>query len=156
MIKSPEEKERDRYRVIPAVYVIFRRNDEILLLFCFQTGYRDGEYTLPAGHVEAGEGIYAAAVREAMEEVGVHVHLEVLVFEHVQHRSHDIKDGFHDRVDFYFSASSWDGELSNQEPDKCDDMRFFAIDQIPENVLPFVHHAILCISRREKSYVCEF
>ena len=63
-----------RFAVVPAAYVILRRNDEILLQQRRNTGFRDGFWaTAAAGHVERGEAVVDAAVREAREELGVDV-----------------------------------------------------------------------------------
>ena len=43
----------------------------VLLSRRYQTGWHDGEYSVPAGHVEAGETVTQAALREAREEVGL-------------------------------------------------------------------------------------
>ena len=63
----------DRFVVVPAAYVIVRRGDEVLLLLRADTGYMDGYWAVPAGHVERGESVLAAAVRELKEEVGIDV-----------------------------------------------------------------------------------
>lgn len=34
------------------------------------TGYRDGAWHLPSGHLEAGESLVTALIREAREELG--------------------------------------------------------------------------------------
>ena len=51
------------------VHLLFFRNDQILLLRRFHTGYADGQYSVPAGHWDGGETVLAAAAREAEEEV---------------------------------------------------------------------------------------
>ncbi len=60
---------RATYRA--AVYVIPKRGDEILLFRRFNTGFGDGQYSFPAGHVEEGESVTATAIREALEEAGI-------------------------------------------------------------------------------------
>ena len=66
----------DRFVVVPASYVLFLRRvgeeDQILLQLRQGTGYMDGHWaTAAAGHVERGESVFAAAAREAAEELGV-------------------------------------------------------------------------------------
>lgn len=55
----------DRYRFIGAVYIILRDNNKVLLLRRANTGYYDGDYSLPAGHMDGDEPAAHAAVREA-------------------------------------------------------------------------------------------
>ena len=65
-----------RFRVVPAAYVLLLRPagsgpDEVLLQLRQHTGFMDGHWACAAaGHVEAGESVLAAAVREAAEELG--------------------------------------------------------------------------------------
>ena len=62
---------RNKFTVILSSYVIFRRGDEVLLLRRHNTGYQDGNYGLPSGHIEEGEFALTGAIREAHEEVGI-------------------------------------------------------------------------------------
>lgn len=54
--------------------VVVRRGDRFLLV-----DERRGGWYLPAGRVEPGEGLVAAAVRETMEETGVPVRVDGVV-----------------------------------------------------------------------------
>jgi len=59
---------RSRFPV--AVHLFFLRDEQILLLRRFNTGYEDGNYSVVAGHVDAGETVTQAAIREATEKPG--------------------------------------------------------------------------------------
>src|SRR5512144_513121 len=97
------------------VHLLFFRGDQILLLRRFNTGYADGQYSVPAGHLDGGETVIAAAAREALEEVGVRIQAQDIEFSSVMHRIED-----QERVDFFVRIRGWDGEPFNAEPEKCD------------------------------------
>ena len=63
---------QEMFQLVPAAYVVFRRGGQVLLQLRQHTGFMDGHWACAAaGHVEAGESVLAAAVREAAEETGV-------------------------------------------------------------------------------------
>ena len=109
---------RTRHTIIPAVQMILRKGDQVLLARRFQTGYEDGKYGLPAGHVDGNESLARACVREAKEEVGVTVLVNDLKLFHIVSRLGD--DG--ERVDFFFETTKWAGEPKIMEPHKCDEV----------------------------------
>lgn len=120
-------------------HIFFLHDTEILLLRRFKTGYEDGNYSVVAGHVDAGESVTQAAVREIMEEAGVVVDLKDLQIVHIMNRkSND------ERVDFFMTVRRWSGEIVNAEPDKCDDLSWHSITSLPGNTIPYVRHAIEC------------
>lgn len=127
-----------RHTIIPAVHLFLIKDDQILLARRFQTGYEDGNYSVPAGHVEKAESATAAMIRESREEIGVSIRLADLRPIHVMHRS---KDG-EERVDFFFECKKWTGDVLNQEPEKCDDLRWFPMNELPENIVPYISSAV--------------
>lgn len=126
-----------RHKHISAIFVFLLRGNEILLLRRFNTGYSDGNYGLPSGHLDPHETIRNATAREAKEEVGININPRDLELVLVQHRGSD-----DERIHFYFKAKKWEGEPYNVEPDKCDDVRWFPIDKLPENIILYVKVAI--------------
>ncbi len=119
------------------IHLFFIRGDQILLLRRFQTGYMDGHYSVPAGHLDGQETVRMAGVREAKEEIGVQVDPGELLFAGVFHRRSD-----DERIDFFFKVQKWSGEPFNAEPGKCDDLRWADLDKLPENIIPYVRQAI--------------
>ena len=119
------------------VHLFFIRENQILLLRRFNTGFRDGEYSVPAGHLDGGETVLEAAVREAKEETGVDIPIEAVTFSTVMHRIEG-----EERVDFFFQVHIWRGEPFNAEPEKCDDLRWFDLNQLPVNTIPYVLQAL--------------
>ena len=119
------------------VHLLFFRENQVLLLRRFNTGYADGQYSVPAGHLDGGETVLAAAAREGLEETGLQLKVDDIAFSSVLHR----RDG-DERVDFFVHIQHWAGEPANTEPDKCDELRWVPVDDLPENVIPYVKQAI--------------
>src|SRR3989344_2550591 len=72
-----------RLKVVPAIYITILKNQKVLLLRRFQTGYLDGYWDLPSGHVEAGETLKECCVRELKEETGLKTEISDLKLIHV-------------------------------------------------------------------------
>ncbi len=126
-----------RHRVPLTIHIFFIRDDQLLMLRRFNTGFADGQYSVVAGHLEAGETIIQAGVREIFEEVGLRISPESLEVVGVMHRKSD-----DERVDFFALATSWQGEPANCEPHLCDDIRWCPLDRLPENTIPYVRKAV--------------
>lgn len=62
-----------RFKLRIAAHVVLVRDGHILLLRRWNTGFSDGQYSLPTGHLEDNEEVIAAASREAREEVGIEI-----------------------------------------------------------------------------------
>jgi mutator protein MutT len=126
-----------RARFPVTVHLFFFRENQILLLRRFNTGYADGQYSVPAGHLDGGETVREAAAREAEEETGVRIEADDISFSTVMHRMEG-----DERVDFFVHIHKWDGEPFNTEPDKCDDLRWVDINTLPANIIPYVKRAL--------------
>lgn len=132
-----------RFRLVPAAYVILRRGQhgddpgQVLLQLREGTGFMDGHWaTAAAGHVEANESVFEAAVREAHEELGITVEVEDLVPLCGMHRTGANGRSIDERVDWFFSCTRWQGEPRLVEPDKTADLRWFPMDALPDPVVP--------------------
>lgn len=118
------------------------RDGNILLLRRFNTGWKDGEYSVVAGHVDGNETIAYAMVREAQEEAGIDIDEKDLVVVHAQHRiSTDAE-----YIDFHLIPTKWQGEPTNLEPEKCDDLSWHPLDALPQNTIPYMRLAFECIA----------
>ncbi|MEU1952173.1 NUDIX hydrolase [Nocardia rhamnosiphila] len=115
------------------VHILLARGHQ-LLLTQRRGGAFDGEWHLPSGKVDAGEPLTAAAAREAREEIGVVINPAHLRFVHATHVANS---GPEPRLGVFFEASEWLGEPTNQEPDKCSDVRWFPVDRLPENLIAY-------------------
>lgn len=120
-----------------AVHLFLLKGDHVLLLRRFNTGYEDGNYSVVAGHVERGETVTQAAVREAYEEAGIRISREALRPCGVLHRGEGSE-----RVDFFFATDEWEGTISNREPEKCSALEWHPITTPPPNTIPYIRHAL--------------
>nr|WP_049574286.1 NUDIX domain-containing protein [Nonomuraea sp. SBT364] len=117
------------------------RDGEVLLGRRSGTGYADGLWHLPSGHLEAGESVVAAAVREAREETGVVIDPADLAFAHVMHRAPD-------RVGLFYAATRWHGEPRNAEPHKCSELAWWPLDRLPGDIVDYPAAALAHIRDR--------
>lgn len=109
---------------------------EVLLLLRKNTGYRDGEYELPGGHVDKGEDLIHAMVREAKEELLIDIKEEDLKIVHILHHYTG------DRINFILAANTYEGIPSIGEPEKCEKLEWFDINNLPENIIGKVKKSI--------------
>lgn len=123
--------------VVPAAYLYLLRDGptgtEVLLQLRGATGYMDRHWAAAAGHVERGESAWAAARREAAEEIGIAD--PGLRFVTTMHRTGgDLP--IDERVDFFFTAREWSGTPQILEPTKCLALEWFSLSALPDPVVP--------------------
>lgn len=117
--------------------------DNKLLLQKRKDGALAGVYTPVSGHVDEKENVIEAIVREAKEEAGIVIYpkdLEVSVVAHLPDAPY--KGGRADIINFFIFTDKFEGEISNREPDRCEDMRFYSLDNLPKNLMLNVFEAI--------------
>jgi len=137
-----------KFKVIPAAYTLFRRGDQVLLLRRAHTGYRDGQYSLPAGHIDGEEPAVMAAAREVREEVGVDVPLANFRLVHTLH-STSFEPEQHERISLFFEITKWLSDPYNAEPEKCDELRWVSLSDLPSNMVPEVGQVLRKIATGE-------
>lgn len=137
----------ERFKAIPASYVVLAKDNLYLLLRRKGTSYYDGYLSLPAGHVEEGESLKTAAIREAHEEVGIIIQPQDLQLVHVLNRPAVEKNG-DTRIEFFFMATQWQGEIQNMEQQKCSELLWANKDRIPEDTTPEVKQALAYINQQ--------
>lgn len=125
----------ERFTVRVAVYLLLVRDGQVLLLRRCGTGFMDGLYMLPAGHLEADETLQQAVIREVREEIGLQFSPEQLALVQLMHRKSP--DGLV-YLDAVFQAHGWSSEPENLEPRKCDHLAWFPCSALPQNTIPYV------------------
>jgi len=130
---------KQRFQFLVAVHAFFIKDEEILLLKRANTGYMDGHFSVPAGHVDGGESIWKAMQREIKEEVDVEVK-EVHQPIHVMHRIDKSKG--EERIDYFFLIKDWQGLIKIGEIEKCSELKWFKLWQLPEDIIPYIKFAL--------------
>ena len=124
----------ERYKSMIVVDLMLTRTNEItgkkevLLALRKNTGYNDGKYELPGGHVEENEDLMNAMVREANEELGINLKVEDLKIEHILHNYKG------NRLNFIITTKKNEGDLQIGELDKCERLEWFDIENLPKNI----------------------
>lgn len=137
---------KTRNKATPAAYLFLMKEGKILLARRANTGYEDGKYQVPAGHVEEGESPSVALMREAKEEIGIDVHPDDLKLVHISYRPKHDETG--DRVDFFFTVDRWSGDVKNMEPHKCDDLIWVPVTEIVQPMTLHVRKAIESMNKK--------
>lgn len=131
---------------VPSVYIVLKRDGKIAFLQRTNTDFMNGKYTLAAGHVEGLETYRQAAVREAEEEMAVHIAPQDLRHLHTMVRNCDD----HVRIDLFFEAVTLQGEPANNEPDMHGELVWFDEANLPDDkIMDFEASALQCIARGE-------
>ena len=131
--------QKDRFKYIGSSYLFLIKDGQILLLRRSNTGFMDGMYGLPAGHLDGNETAREGGAREFHEEIGIDMNPYDLEVVHVMHRKAESDE----RIDFFMTTQKYVGKLKNMEPEKCDDLSWFSLSQLPENIIPYIREAIL-------------
>lgn len=141
---------KEQFKIYIAAYLVLEKDGQILLLRRANTGYKDGNYSLVAGHLDGNETAVKCIIREAKEEAGITMHPKDISVVHVMHRYSTDRE----YIDVYLTSNIWTGEIQNMEPDKCDDLGWFPVDNLPDNILPEVKFALESI--KKKNFYGEF
>ena len=131
-----------------ASLIILEKDGKILLMRRYNTGFADGQYTLPAGKLETDETFTEAAIREAFEEVNARIMESDIRSAHIIVEKTKKRDWIHN----FFIAEKWAGEIKNNEPDKCDDIQWFNINSLPKNTISFVKEGLKNIYKAKTHY----
>ena len=130
------------------VVAMLLKGSQILLLHRFNTSFGSGQYSLVGGKVEQGERGLKAIQREVEEEVGLTIPENEFEFIHTLHRKGTESEFI--ALCFKVDISHYPAPV-NKEPTKHDEMRFFALDQLPETLLP-AHRQMIELSQKNVRY----
>jgi 8-oxo-dGTP pyrophosphatase MutT (NUDIX family) len=125
----------ERYASIVDVHVILRRGGRVLLLRRAGDTWASGQLCLPSGHLEQGESILDAAVRETREESGISLDPATLRLDlSIHHRNPETG---HARIGFAFTPRTWSGEPVNAEPHKHSELVWASPARLPPDTVDY-------------------
>jgi len=94
--------------------------------------------------IDGNESVFDALKREVKEEIGITILEKDAYLSHVIHRVSE------DRVyfDFFFTCEKWSGEIKILEPEKHDEVSWFALDDLPQNIIPYLERTLERIEKK--------
>ncbi len=83
---------------------------------------------------------YEAAIREAREELGIEIQVEDIVDIFVVNRKNKSLPPYYD---VYFEVSKYLGEIKIAEPEKCSELVWANINNLPNDIIDFEKEAMI-------------
>lgn len=123
---------------------LFILNEAGMILLGLRAGaHRANTWCCPGGWIDRpDETTDLSAVREALEEAGLTVDGNCTI--HLCWTSEDHPELGVRTITLYHVAlpGSWSGTPTRMEPHKCSEWRWFALENLPENLFPGVAEAV--------------
>lgn len=132
----------ERFTSIVDAHVIPLRHGKILLLRRAGTVYASGQLCLPSGHLEDGENILQAAVRETREETGIT--LDPAVMRLVLSIHQRDPGTTHTRFGFVFEPDRWHGKPVNRE---CSALLWADPESLPPDTIEYTAAILRAVQR---------
>lgn len=126
---------RDYFKLRCAVFLILTKDVDgkkyILLQERSNTGILDGYFDVScSGHLEEGETVKQALIREAKEEIGIDIKMDDLIYSSTIHAELDSIP----YLLICFNANDYEGDPVIMEEDKCSRLEWFDIEELPDNL----------------------
>ena len=107
---------------------VLQRQNKILLCYRKNTTFFPDHWAFPVGRLETGENFVDALRRELFEEIGIQMidcESIMTLFDHQQDIEHQV-----------FRITEWRGEAENLEPDLCEAIGWFSMENLPGPLTP--------------------
>lgn len=131
---------RQRYALNASVFVVVCRGDDVLLLRRANTGWKDGQWSVPAGSHDGDETLEQAATRELREETRLEAHPREMRLIHLLHARAGDNGG--EWLGAFFLATQWQGEPVLGEPDKHDGLGWFPLHALPGELIAYTRQGL--------------
>jgi ADP-ribose pyrophosphatase YjhB (NUDIX family) len=146
------DSDKNRIRTRVAVYLVGVNSQGVLLGKRINAAHMNGFWSLPAGHVYEGESCTHAMIRESLEECGLTLAPSDLQLVGVMH--HDSPP--FDYINYIFSADLTQYMVANLETNKCEALRFFSYDALPEPMADYIKVIIDKTRHSKNQWIVEY
>ncbi len=144
------DKHRTHTRI--AVYLVGIKDNHVLLGKRKNTDFMNNCWSLPAGHVNEYETCLQAIVREIQEECGVTLHSKNLELKGSMHHF----SGDFDYINYIFLADLSNYVVVNSEPEKCEMLQFFSINNLPMPMYDYIRYIIQMTLYSKSAWIAEY
>ena len=129
-----------------AVDIILVKDGKVLLQRRANTGWMDGKWNMPGGHIEDEKTLEQVAVREAKEELGIEVaEKDVRIIHAIQNRTNRQTILFYATCDKYVGTPSVQPEIEDsKQVFKADAVEWFDINNLPKDTAPHARNVVKC------------
>ncbi|PPR08374.1 MAG: hypothetical protein CFH44_01125 [Proteobacteria bacterium] len=128
----------DEKQILKAAVHAFVINDNKLLMSIRSKNGEPYLWGVPGGHVDDIEVSSQALIREMKEEINLDINKGEFKLVFSMHRAGVNKPYFCT----FFEVETNLANLKNNEPEKCDELKWFDLDELPENIVPYIKKAI--------------
>jgi|SRR5579862_6095210 len=130
-----------------AVIIAILQDDKVLLHKRKNTGWMAGWYDVPSGHVNPGEAISDAAIREAYEEAGISINSSDLQLVHISQADTDKTYTY-----FIFKVEKWTGKPKLNEPELAEALEFYELDNLPDHIPLYTKAGLQSLGSKEVTF----
>lgn len=128
----------ERFKQVGGVFNIILKDNKVLMELR-KNKFDAGLYSLVGGCMEDGETVKQAAVREIKEEVNLDVCAEDVEVISVFHR---ITPDNWQSIEFVLLVHKFSGASELMENNVCGDLRWFELNNLPQNISAYAKRAI--------------
>ena len=138
------------------VHLMLIQNNKLLLQER-KGGFTDGLFTPVSGHVDKGEGVIDALIREAKEEAGILLkkeNLKINVIAHLLDAPYKGKRA--DIINYFIFTDTYSGQIDNKEPDKTARLKFFDLNDLPTQLMHHIFEVIKAYNKGENYVLIDY
>ncbi len=138
------------------VHLMLIQNGKLLLQER-KGGFLDGYYSPVSGHVDKGESVIDALIREAKEEAGIILDkddLKVNVIAHLLDAPY--KGGRADIMNYFVFVDRYRGIIENKEPDKTKSLDFYDLKELPNKLMKHIFEVLKAYERGDNYIVINY